>query len=131
MLCDKCQNIDFKDSALIPNTAEIYYDADEEGPDYYVYAHHPSLEALFHSSNLGCHFCRQIRQGLFHIRGHESDEAHHNGPVEIRYYTKDDGENAVYPKGLQAVAKTPVRDVKIPFDVVQYSRKSDPMSEIT
>jgi hypothetical protein len=132
MLCDKCHSIDFEASPLFPNRTPQYYvgdEDDEEGPEYYAYLHQPTLDALFHSSNLGCHLCYQIRQGLFHIRGHESDEARHNGAVEIRHY-KADKQIAVYPKSLQVVAKTPMRHVKVPFDLVQYSRKSSHTAKI-
>jgi hypothetical protein len=123
MLCDKCRNIDFTASALVPNSAPQHYFGegdDEEGPEYYAYPHHPSLETLFDVSSADCHLCRQIRQELFHIRGHESTEPHHHGPIEMRHYIKADKTKTSYPKGLQAVVRTPMRDVKVSFDLVQY-----------
>jgi hypothetical protein len=122
MLCDKCCTIDFTASALVPNTTPQYYFGDiddEESTEYYVYPHHPSLDALFDASNLGCHMCRQIRQELFHIRGHESDEPRHHGPAEMRYYMKADN-TTTFPKDLQVVIKTPMRDVKVSFDLIQF-----------
>ena len=128
MLCDKCHNIDFTASALVPNTTRQYYfgDDDEEGSEYYLYSHHPSLESLFNASEVGCHLCRQIRHELFHIRGHESEEPHHHGPLEIRQYKEADQSKISYPKGLQVVAKTPMRDVKVSFDLVRYPCKLKP-----
>ena len=127
MLCDKYCNIDFSEAELCPNSApqHSYFgdDDNDEGHEYYVSPHHFSLWSLFDASNAGCHLCRQIRRELFHIRSHESDEFHHHGPLEIRQYIKNGKEKLSYPTGLQIVAKTPMRDVKVSMDLVQFLRR--------
>jgi hypothetical protein len=132
MLCNLCQSIDFRRSSL-RREAHIGFvtwdtldqeDAVHQGAEYYTYDHQPSIEALQVAANAGCHLCTQIRSELFHLRGHESDEAIHRGPIEIRYYRKADSVNDVLPpKEIVAVAKTPIRDVKIVFDLKHFSCK--------
>ena len=129
MLCHLCQSIDFTFSLSHQEAQDIFvtgYDNEEDEHiivEYLVYDHHPNIEALRAAATSGCHFCNQIRRELFHIRGHELDETYHNGPIEIRYYPKVDKEkNIVLPNEVLAVAKTPIREIKIPFDIVQCSR---------
>ncbi|KAH0562034.1 hypothetical protein GP486_003260 [Trichoglossum hirsutum] len=129
MLCSLCQSIDFR-SSPIHQEARIGFvtwdtvdreDAINESAEYYAYDHHPSIEALQAAANAGCHLCIQIRSELFHLRGHESDEEVHKGPIEIRCYLKvDSGIYVLPPKEIVAVAKTPIRDVKVVFDLKHF-----------
>jgi hypothetical protein len=133
MLCDLCKSIDFRKSSL-HQEAHIGFvtwdtvgqeDAIHQSAEYYVYGHHPTIESLRAAAREGCHLCIQIRSELLHIRRHESDEAHHQGEVEIRYYRKASGGGHVLPpKEIAAVVKTPIRDVKIVFDLIQFDRES-------
>jgi hypothetical protein len=136
MLCNLCQKIDFSYSPLYEEAHVGFvtwdtlddHDAKYKSAEYYAYEHHPSIEALRAAAVSGCHFCVQVLQELFHLRGHESDEAHHKGPIEIRYYHKvNDDKEVLPPKEIVVVAKTPIRDVKLLFDFVQFSRQSEPL----
>jgi hypothetical protein len=67
--------------------------------------------------------------------GHESDEARHQGPIELRCYRKNvnqgdgdgdgDGGDLLLPPAehIVAVARTPHRDVKVVLDLVRYDCK--------
>src|SRR5215469_15206964 len=134
MLCPLCRHIDFTTSPL-----QIELDSDDSyrwsslpvslrpahiSGRYFRYSHHCSLEELFQSADEGCQLCIQIRSELFHLRGHESNEDHHRGPLELRYYPHaDKKENQTSIKEVFAVALTPIRHVKISLDFVQYAGK--------
>jgi len=127
MLCQYCKSIDF--SAL-----PLQQDEEKRSPawsslppelqqsdvgQYYYHRHHPSLPDLFDCSVSGCHFCIQIRRELFNIRRHESEDEDHQGPVEIRYYPHEaKTENDCRRLEIFAVALTPSRHVKLPFDFI-------------
>jgi hypothetical protein len=122
-LCDVCKLIDFSRSSLHQEEPPDYSIGDEDQTkEYLVYGHHSSIEALRAAAIAGCHLCCQIRQELFHIRGHERDDEYHEGPIEIRYYPKTDVNKVVEPPAeLIVVARTPIRNVKLSFNLVQYS----------
>ncbi|KAI9773272.1 MAG: hypothetical protein M1839_002184 [Geoglossum umbratile] len=130
MLCNLCRSIDFRHSTL-HKEARIGFvtwdtvgqeDAAYKSGEYYVYDHHPTIEALRVAASGGCHLCAQIRSELFHLRLHESDEEHHRGKVEIRYYRKtDDAKRILPPKEIVAVVRTPIRDVKIVFILMKFN----------
>jgi hypothetical protein len=122
MLCKVCQSIDFSASSLHQEADDFPIDDVERRKEYLIYPHHPSIEALWAAENADCHLCCQIRKELFYIRGHERGEEYHKGPIEIRYYPKINTEGKILPpKELIVVAKTPMRNIKLLFDVVQYS----------
>jgi hypothetical protein len=148
MLCTRCQSIDFRSAPLLHDLEKpgfITWDTlnyeERHGPDgekasYYAYPHHPSIEALRAAATTeGCRLCSQILSELFHIRGHESDEARHQGPIELRCYRKNvnrgdgdgdgDGGDLLLPPAehIVAVARTPHRDVKVVLDLVRYDCK--------
>ena len=122
MLCITCQLIDFSYSPLYREEPVDFPISDvDRRRDYLVYQHYSSIEALRAAATEGCHLCCQIRKELFHIRGHERDDEYHKGPIEIRYYPKINGESkSLPPAELIVVAKTPIRDVKLLFDLLQY-----------
>jgi hypothetical protein len=132
MLCDRCQSIDLSLSPLHSEDVVGFhiwdglpYKPSDGSGKFFASEHHPSIEALFSAAETGCHFCIQIRQGLFQVRGHELDEVWHRGPIEIRYYEQTPkSENGVEIIELFAVAKTPARDVKVSFDFVRYPCQS-------
>ena len=123
MLCMLCQSIDFSRSPLHQEEPNDFPISDvDQRTDYLVYQHHSSIDALRAAAIKGCHLCCQIRKELFHIRGHERDDEYHKGPIEIRYYPKiNSGRKFLPPTELIVVAKTPIRNVKLLFDLVQYS----------
>jgi hypothetical protein len=136
MLCSLCREIDFTTSPLQVelddndtsrwNSLPVSLRPADISGRYFCYSHHCSLEELFQCADEGCQFCIQIRSELFHLRGHESNEDHHRGPVELRYYVHDDKcENDTLIKEVVAVVLTPIRQVRVPFDFVQYPGKSD------
>jgi hypothetical protein len=66
---------------------------------------------------------------LFNIRGHESEEERHQGPVELRVYVTDEEAKgkSVNPdvnsgKQIEAVARTKMRDVRVTFDFMRFER---------
>lgn len=126
MLCKLCSEITFDTSDLqIDSDPFPTFDETPSLKSYFTYAHQPSLDALFTSAESGCHFCILIRSELFHIRGHESKEDDHQGPVEVRLYLTD--EDAEGGKGISnlpcevhAVARTKMRDVRTIFNFVEY-----------
>jgi hypothetical protein len=126
MLCSLCQLIDFSGSPLYrEEEADFLLIEDGNGTEYLIYRHQPSIQALQTAAAAGCHFCSHIRQELFNVRGHERDEAVHNGPIEMRYFPQvDTHNNLVQPKMVVVVAKTPIRNVKLYFYIVQYDCKS-------
>src|SRR5579871_4302940 len=133
MLCSLCHDIDFTTSPLQVeldddssrwNSLPLSLRPSDISGRYFSYSHHCSLEELFQSADEGCQFCIQIRSELFHLRGHESNEDHHRGSLELRYYLHaDKSDNDTLMKEVIAVALTPIRQVRIPFDFVQYSGK--------
>ncbi len=132
MLCDRCQSIDLSLSPLHSEAVVGFHKWDglpykpSDGTGrFFASEHHPNIEALVSAAETGCHFCIQIRHGLWQVRGHESDEVRHRGPIEIRYYEQTPkSENGVETIELFAVAKTPARDVKVSFDFVRYPCQS-------
>jgi hypothetical protein len=123
ILCMLCKSIDFSSASLHKEEPDDFPISDLDRPtDYLVYQHHSSIDALRAAAVEGCHLCCQIRKELLHIRGHERDDEYHKGPVEIRYYPKINAESKILPPTeLIVVAKTPIRNVKLSFDLVQYS----------
>ena len=136
MLCERCKSIDFGDSTLHSDAEAVqgfhrwdgmlYKPSDGSGK-YLAYGHHPRTEDLVAAAEGGCHFCIQIRDGLWRLRGHEDlHKEHHKGPIEIRYYQQTPtSENGVQVVEFYAVAMTPNRNVKVAFDFVQYPCQSE------
>jgi hypothetical protein len=132
MLCNRCQAIDFSLSPLHSEAVigfhrwdGLSYKPSDGTGRFFACENHPTVEALASAAEEGCHFCIQIRHGLRRIRGHESDEVRHRGPIEIRCYEQTPkAENGVESIELFAVAKTPAREVKVAFDFVQYPCQS-------
>jgi hypothetical protein len=134
MLCQVCSSIDFSSSDL-QFELDTAFDSWDSLPDnikpsestrkYHASPHHLSLEDLFQSGEQGCHFCIKIRSELFNIRGHESNEDHHQGSLEVRYYPHAErvDKNKFRSREIYVVAKTPIRDVKLAFDFAQYNGK--------
>lgn len=132
MLCQYCRLIDFSQTEpLLKATDDSYRWASlppelrpaDLGRGYYAHPHHTSLSELFQCSVQGCHFCVQIRRELYHIRGHESREDHHQGYIEIRFYTQEEKEeNGCRKLEIFAVAVTPIRDVKLTFGFIRPPR---------
>jgi hypothetical protein len=135
MVCSQCQSIDFSLSALHSEVVVGFhrwdglpYKPSDGTGRFFASEHHPSIEDLVSAAEGGCHLCIQIRHGLGQIRGHESDEVRHRGPIEIRCYEQTPkSENGVETIELFAVAKTPAREVKVTFDFVQYPCQSAPV----
>lgn len=123
MLCTLCRSIDFSLSSLLNEDEEDFPVGDVDRPkEYLSYQHHSSIEALRDAANSNCHLCCQIRSELLNIRGHERDEEYHKGPLNIRYYPKFNTQGkALPPKELIVVANTPIRKVKLLFDIVHYA----------
>lgn len=123
ILCILCKSLDFSCSRLHQEESSEYPLRDDDySKEYLAYDHHPSIEALRDAAIGGCHLCCQIRQELFHIRGHERNDEYHKGPIEIRYYPKVNAEKEILPPTeLIVVAKTPIRNVKLTFGLMQYS----------
>ena len=131
MLCTKCRAIDFTASPLItlPDSDSSRWLSlpDSLQPShisgrYYSYPHYRNLQELFESANLCCHFCVQIRSELFHIRGHETTEEGHDGPVEMRYYPHED---KIFTGGgtireVVVVIATLIRVIKMTFEFVRF-----------
>lgn len=126
MLCKVCDEITFDLSNIqIDSDPFPTFDETPTLKSYFAYAHQASLDALFTSAESGCHFCILIRSELFHIRGHESKEDDHQGPVEVRFYVRDDeagGDKdfSKLPREVHAVARTKMRDVRTIFNFVEY-----------
>jgi hypothetical protein len=129
MLCVYCQEIDFTlaeplrekeaDSDRWRTLPEELQPTDLAGL-YHVQKHHATLPELFDCSANGCHFCLQIRQELFHLRGHESEQAHHQGYVEMRYYNQNETEeNCCLRLEVFVVAVTAAREIKLTFDFIR------------
>jgi len=128
MLCRLCSEITF-DLSDLQVDSDPFPSFDETPPlkHFFSYEHQPSLDSLFSSAESGCHFCILIRSELFHIRGHESKEDDHQGPVEVRLYvTADEAEGGKdftkLPREVHAVARTKMRDVRTIFNFAKYER---------
>jgi hypothetical protein len=132
MLCALCISPDFTLSP--PQTdpsALLSWTSTPTSTKYYVSAHQPSLPALFASAEEGCHLCVLIRSELFHIRGHESEEERHQGPIELRVYVTDEEakEGSVEldlraGKQVHVVVRTQMRDVRVMLDFMRFERSS-------
>jgi hypothetical protein len=126
MLCRLCSEIAFDPLGIqVDNDPFPTFDETPPLKSYFVYEHQPSLDALFASAEGGCHLCILIRSELFHIRGHESEEDDHQGPVEVRLYVTDEeagisGDFSKLPREVHAVARTKMRDVRTIFNFVEY-----------
>jgi hypothetical protein len=128
MLCTLCTSLDFSLSSLKSDPSPPYWPT-PISTKYYVTAHQPSLPTLFASAEQGCRLCTLIRSELFHVRGHESQEERHQGPVELRVYLTDEeakGRSVNLDvnsgKQVQAVARTEMRDVRVMLDFMQFER---------
>lgn len=127
-LCDFCRSIDFSKSSLHSETVDaphrwdgLPYKPSELKGRFYVYLHHPSIRDLVSAAEKGCHACIQLRHGLWLVRGHESREPRHDGPVELRYYEQEARtEDGAQELELYVVAKTIHAEVKFAFEFVQY-----------
>ena len=128
MLCKLCRSIDFRHSSLHQETRVGFVTRDtlsqkgaaDKSAEYYLYSHHPSLQALQFAAEAGCHLCTQILSDLTrswppYSGGRQSDKAARNGPIEIRYY--------LLPKAMVAVMRTPSQNAKVIFELVQYDCK--------
>jgi len=129
MLCTICTFLDFSLSSLKTDPSPPLYWPTPISTKYYVTAHQPSLPALFASAEQGCRLCTLIRSGLFHVRGHESQEEGHQGPVELRLYVTDEEAkgrsvnlDVSSGKQVQAVARTKMRDVTVMLDFMRFER---------
>jgi hypothetical protein len=129
MLCTLCTSLDFSLSSLETDASPPLYWPTPISTKYYVTAHQPSLPTLFASAEQGCRLCTLIRSELFHVRGHESQEERHQGPIELRVYltdkeAKDRSVNLDVNSGkqVQAVARTKMRDVRVMLDFMQFER---------
>jgi hypothetical protein len=141
MLCRLCTLLDFSTSTVLTDPDPPF--AWESSPSlvsYYSAPHQPNLPSLFASAEQGCHLCTLIRSELFHIRGHESEKKGHQGPIEVRIYVTDiEAENS-HVEGLggqvgkvreiQFVAKTPMRNVRILLDFMQYEGRFHFLNQI-
>jgi hypothetical protein len=129
MLCTICTSLDFSLSSLKTDPSPPLYWPTPISTKYYVAAHQPSLPTLFASAEQGCRLCTLIRSELFHIRGHESQDEGHQGPVELRVYVTDEEAKGRLVnldvnsgKQVQAVARTKMRDVRVTFDFMRFER---------
>jgi len=129
MLCTLCTSLDFSLSSLQIDPYPPLYWPTAISTKYYATSHQPSLLTLFASAEQGCPLCTLIRSELFHIRGHESQEERHQGPVELRVYVTDEEAkgrsvnlDVSSGKQMQAVARTKTRDVKVMLDFMQFER---------
>lgn len=129
MLCTLCTSLDFSLSSLKTDPSPPLYWPTPISTKYYVTAHQPSLPTLFASAEQGCRLCTLIRSELFHVRGHESQEEGHQGPVELRVYVTDEEAkgrsvnlDVSSGKQVQAVARTKMRDVTVMLDFMRFER---------
>ena len=130
MLCTLCASPNFNLSPIQTDpSAPIPWTSTPTSTRYYVSTHQPSLPALFASAKQGCHLCTLIRSELFHIRGHESEEEHHQGFVDLRVYITGEEEEKGWVglesysgKQIQAVTRTNMRDVRVPLDFIRFER---------
>jgi len=131
MLCRLCTLLDFSASTVLTDPdLPFAWDLSPSRLSYYSALHHPDLPSLFASAEQGCHLCTLIRSELFHRRGHESEKKGHQGPIEARIYVTDIEAEKSHVESLcdqvgkvreiQFVAKTPMRNVRIVLDFMQY-----------
>jgi hypothetical protein len=129
MLCTLCASLDFSLSSLKTDPSPPLYRPTPISTKYYVAPHQPSLPTLFASAEQGCQLCTLIRSELFHVRGHESQEERHQGPVELRVYVTDEEArvrsvnlDSKSGKQVQVVVRTKMRDVTVLLDFMQFER---------
>lgn len=130
MICHLCSSLDFSKSDIhIDSNPPFSWDSSPARSSFLCVTHQADLPSLFASADNGCHLCTLIRSELFHIRGHESEEAGHQGSIEFRLYLTDD-EAAGFTglemgevgkaREIQVVAKTVMRNIRLYLDFIQF-----------
>lgn len=128
MLCTRCRSIDFSSSLIQTEDPQEYWSvppselpSDHTGR-FLAHDHFANVAGLKASASAGCHFCMQALRALEKIGLMlDSPHAHHDGPIEIRWYPHDEKvRHGIRARELFAVAKTGLRTIRAPFELVRY-----------